>query len=148
MKRIVIAVLRALFCAGVVFFADAAFAAPATFFRAINLNGPALTIDSNTWEGDGAGDFTATGKAFENQTVALRPPTDAARTKMIRSSRWGGAVDLTLSSVPSGAYQVFLYVWEDNHSEQFKLLVNDQSLRPWPGLRSGESLRTRSVGWL
>jgi len=102
-------------------------AADATFFRAINLNGPALTIDGRHWEaGAEAKDFKATGKAFENQKVLLKPATDTARAQMIRSSVWGDRVDLVLTNVPPGAYQVFLYVWEDNHSEKFSLLVNDR----------------------
>ncbi len=99
-------------------------AADAVFLRGVNLNGPALKIDGRDWEGEGSKSFEAKGKTFENQGVTLRPATDAARAKMIRSSRWGDTVDVTLRDVPEGAYQVFLYVWEDNQSERFQLLVN------------------------
>ena len=61
----------------------------AAFYRAVNLHGPALTIDGHAWEGDDAKEFSASGKTFENQKVALRPATDKARAQMIRSSRWG-----------------------------------------------------------
>jgi hypothetical protein len=101
-------------------------AADATFFRAVNLNGPALEIDGRKWEGKDAANLVVNGNAFENQTVALKPATDPARAQMIRSSRWGAKVDVELTAVPEGAYQIFLYVWEDNHSEQFDLLVNDK----------------------
>ena len=104
----------------------AVLAEDAKFFRAVNLNGPALTIDGRAWEGGDAKDFKAGGKTFENQEVALRPPTDAARTRMIRSSVWGDKVDVELSAVPAGAFQIFLYVWEDNNNERFNVLVNDQ----------------------
>ncbi|MBL9189796.1 MAG: PSD1 domain-containing protein [Opitutaceae bacterium] len=100
-------------------------AEPARFVRAINLNGPALTLDGRAWEaGAAAADFKATGKKFANQRVVLKPPTDAARTEMIRSSVWGAKVDLEVSGLAPGPHQVVLYVWEDNHSEQFDLLVN------------------------
>jgi len=98
----------------------------AVFFRAVNLNGPSVTIDDRAWEGGEPKDFSASGNTFENQTVALRPATDKARAQMIRSSRWGSDVSLTFSKVPAGDYQVFLYIWEDNQNEQFNLLVNDQ----------------------
>ena len=101
-------------------------AAEATFLRALNLNGPALAIDGRHWEGTNATNFSVTGKFFENQAVALKPATDPARARMIRSSVWGAKVDVELTAVPPGAHQVFLYVWEDTINEQFDLLVNDQ----------------------
>jgi Protein of unknown function (DUF1549)/Protein of unknown function (DUF1553)/Planctomycete cytochrome C len=103
-------------------------AADAVFYRAVNLNGPAVTIDGHAWDGSDAKEFAATGNVFENQSVPLRPATDKARAQMIRSSRWGDKVDLTLTNVPAGTYQIFLYVWEDNHSEKFSLLVNDKTV--------------------
>ena len=101
-------------------------AAEATFFRALNLNGPALEIDGRQWEGANATNFSVAGKFFENQSVALKPATDQMRARMIRSSVWSDKVDVTLTGVPEGAYQIFLYVWEDTINEQFNLLVNDQ----------------------
>ena len=101
-------------------------AADATFFRAVNLNGPALEIDGRPWEGKNATNVSVTGKLFENQFVALKPATDQTRARMIRSSVWGDKVDATLTGVPEGTYQIFLYVWEDTINEQFNLLVNDR----------------------
>ncbi len=103
-------------------------AAEAIFLRAINLNGPALELDGRAWEGTNAPNVVINGKAFENQAVPLRPATDPARAGMIRSSVWGDRVDVELTAVAPGAFQIFLYVWEDNHSEQFDLLVNDQTV--------------------
>jgi hypothetical protein len=106
-------------------------AAEATFLRAVNLNGPALTIDGRQWEGKDAANFAFKGSAFENQKVTLKPATDAARAQMIRSSVWNSGrpeenpkVDVELSGIPGGVFQIFLYVWEDNHNEMFDVLVN------------------------
>ncbi|MDP3069291.1 MAG: c-type cytochrome domain-containing protein, partial [Opitutaceae bacterium] len=119
--------LLASFWGGLLAAGTIAAAEPAQFVRAINLNGPALTIDGRAWEaGAGAADFKATGKLFANQRVALKPPTDAARAEMIRSSVWGAKVDLEVAGLAPGPHQVVLYVWEDNHDEQFDLLVNGQ----------------------
>lgn len=122
-------------------------AADATFFRGVNLNGPPVVIDGRTWEGSNAVQVVIRGKTFENQAVPLKPATDPVRARMIRSSVWGSSVDVELTEVPSGDYQVLLYVWEDNHSEQFDLRVNDRvvmesfhsgaagawkKLGPWP----------------
>jgi hypothetical protein len=122
-------------------------AAEAVFYRAINLNGPALTIDGRNWEAKGTTNLTVKGSVFENQSVSLKPPTDPARARMIRSSVWGSNVDIEFSDVPAGPHQVFLYVWEDNHNEQFNILINDRvvlerfhsgsagqwkKLGPWP----------------
>ncbi|HEX3132801.1 MAG TPA: DUF1549 domain-containing protein [Planctomycetota bacterium] len=100
------------------------FAAEATFVRAVNLNGPALIIDGHPWEGKDAANLTVEGNAFENQAVPLKPATDTARAQMIRSSRWGSKVSIEFGALPAGEFQVFLYVWEDNHTERFDLLVN------------------------
>ena len=131
-------------------FASAVFARgeSATFVRGINLNGPALQIDGRAWEsGAAAKNVTITGKKFENQRVLLKPPVDAERTRMIRSSVWGNDVNVTFTSVPEGTYQLYLYVWEDNNKERFSLKVNDKvvveafesgsegmwkKLGPWP----------------
>ena len=101
---------------------------PAQFVRGLNLNGPAVVIDKQQWHGKDADNYTCNGKAFDNQAVTLKPTTDAERAKMIRSSRWGNEVDVSLTSLPAGPYQVFLYVWEDNDSETFDVLLNEQTV--------------------
>lgn len=96
--------------------------ANASFYRAINLNGPALTIDGNAWEGSNAPNYSYTGSAFANQGVPLSPPTDASRATMIRSSVWNaGGSNVTMSGVPAGRYVVYLYVWEDNFSVTYNV---------------------------
>ena len=45
---------------------------------------------------------------------------------MIRSSRWNGQADMTITAIPTGTYSVFVYVWEDNNSETL------QHLPRWP----------------
>jgi uncharacterized protein DUF1553/uncharacterized protein DUF1549/cytochrome c len=96
------------------------------FFRGLNLNGPAVIIDDQQWEGQDASNYTCNGKAFDNQSVPLKPPTDLRRARMIRSSRWGGDIDVELSKVPRGTYQVLLYVWEDNDAETYDILLNER----------------------
>ncbi len=96
--------------------------APSTagFYRAINVNGDALTIDGNAWESKTAANYSTVGGTFENQSVTLNPATDAARSMMIRSSVWG-TCSVTLSSVPNNSYNVYLYVWEDNSPATFSV---------------------------
>ena len=99
------------------------------FFRGINLNGPAVTIDGRAWEGGNSRHLVCEDKAFENQSVPLVPPTDPERAKMLRSSRWGGnRVELT--DLPAGEYTLFLYVWEDNDPETFAIAVNGRVVEP------------------
>ena len=98
----------------------------AVFVRGLNLNGPSIEIDGHVWQGSDSTGFQCNGKAFENTNVVLKPKTDAQREKMIRSSRWSSAVDVELTHLEPGNYRVFLYVWEDNASETFQILVNDQ----------------------
>ncbi len=98
-----------------------------TFFRGINLNGPALMIDGQAWEADDARGVVTDGlSAFENQSVRLIPATDDARSRMIRSSRYGrdGKAWLQVTGVPTGSFSVYLYVWEDNDPQTFNVLLN------------------------
>lgn len=100
---------------------------PATFFRGLNLNGPAVTVDGNRWEGQDAKNYVCIDKAFDSQQVNLVPPTEPDRAKMIRSSRWGGnRVELT--GIPNGVFTVFLYVWEDNNAESYDVQVNGREV--------------------
>ncbi len=102
--------------------------ADATFYRGVNLNGPGLTLEGQAWESGDTTNLVVRGSTFENQAVPLKPATDAVRARMIRSSRWGSDVEVQLTGVPAGPYQVFLYVWEDNNSEQFDLLLNGKAV--------------------
>ena len=99
--------------------------APArVFYRALNLNGVALTIDGNPFQASaGAANFsfTTNGTTFANQTVPLIPTTDANRATMIRSSIYGGSVNLSIGAVPAGNYEVWLYVWEDNFTQTYSI---------------------------
>ncbi len=95
-----------------------------TFYRAINLNGSALTIDGNAWEGSTASNYTINGNTFSNQGITLNPATDANRATMIRSSRWSNTgLQFTMNSVPNGEYDVYLYVWEDSDPQIFDISV-------------------------
>ncbi len=97
-------------------------ASPA-FYRAINLNGAAVTIDGNNWEGSTAGNYAYSGYSFTDHNVTLSPAPDASRTAMIRSSVYAKNLTVTLSSVPAGTYEVYLYVWEDNYAETYSISV-------------------------
>ncbi|HVC92802.1 MAG TPA: PSD1 and planctomycete cytochrome C domain-containing protein [Pirellulales bacterium] len=94
-----------------------------TFYRGINLNGPALVIDDHEWEAGHARGVVCEDAAFENQSVRLSPATDDARARMIRASRWSPQrkVRIRVSEVPAGAYSIYLYVWEDNDPQTFDI---------------------------
>lgn len=118
-----------------------------TFWRGININGPAVRIDGRTWDAETAAkDFECRDTAFENQKVQLRPDTDSLRSRMIRSSRYraDGRNSLTLNRLPRGPYRVFLYVWEDNNSETFDLFLENQAVLT--GYRSGPAGTWRRLG--
>jgi glucose/arabinose dehydrogenase len=96
-------------------------------YRAINLNGPAMSIDNQTWEASAtAANFTFAAGSFANQNVPLIPATDANRATMIRSSIWGSAVFLNVLQTPNGSYDVYLYNWEDNNPATFSLNIENQ----------------------
>ncbi|MBD0255208.1 MAG: choice-of-anchor D domain-containing protein, partial [Cytophagales bacterium] len=98
------------------------------FYRAINLNGNAITLDGNPWAGKTAPNYATNGENLANPAaVALVPATTAVRTAMIRSavSRHTN-LKLTLTAVPAGTYQVYLYVWEDKKNETYSILLEDK----------------------
>jgi parallel beta-helix repeat protein len=100
----------------------------ATFFRAINLNGDAVTVDGQRWDARTAGNYSHNGHTFANQNVALTPATDAARASMIRSSVYSNALNLSVTSIPVGVYQVYAYVWEDNNPETITLNIQGRAV--------------------
>ncbi len=114
------------------------------FFRAINLNGPSLEIDAHLWEGSDSPNYRTSDRAFENQSVPLRPETDPARAQMIRSSRWNNSARIELINVPAGQYSVLVYVWEDNNPETIRLVLQERDVAV--DLRSGEAGEWRRLG--
>jgi ELWxxDGT repeat protein len=104
----------------------------ATFYRAINLGGDPVTLDGNAWGGRSAANYTTNGGSFTNtnEGVVLMPGTDAVRESMIRSSVWRYTnLQLNLTAVPAGTYQVYLYVWEDNAAETYSILLEGKTVR-------------------
>ncbi len=120
------------------------------WYRALNFNGPALNIDGHNWEGSqDAPNFSFNGQSFANQDIALVPAADSpARAQMLRSSIWNNAgSNFSLQKVPNGAYQVFLYVWEDNSSATFDIFVQDKRVQQ--SYQSGAAGQWNKLGpWL
>jgi hypothetical protein len=92
------------------------------FDRGINLNGPAITIDGNKWQGDNAPDFACKDRAINIPGVALMPPTNEARARMIHSFRWNRSAQIKVTRGPRGKYAVYAYLVEDNNPETFSIL--------------------------
>jgi glucose/arabinose dehydrogenase len=104
----------------------------ATLYRAININGPALVIDGNNWvSSTGAPNFsfTTNNTVFNDQSVPLIPSTDANRATMIRSSVYGNTINVNMTGVPAGPYQVYLYVWEDNAAQIYSVSLEGSVVR-------------------
>ncbi len=99
-------------------------------YRAVNINGPALTVNGVAFEsGLTAPNFTSGPSTFCSTGVALVPATNANETAMIQCSSFGfGNAATTMSSVPNGSYNVEFYVWEDNFSEVFTPSLNGTAL--------------------
>jgi hypothetical protein len=93
-----------------------------SFYRAINLNGEAITLDGYPWAGKTAGNYHTNGRSFVNTTTPLTRATDTIRASMIRSSVWHWSdLRLNLTAVPPGTYLVYLYTWEDNAPQSFSI---------------------------
>jgi hypothetical protein len=128
-----------------------------SFYRAINLNGPALTIDGNAWQASTAANYTTNGTGQCNEWLTLSPATDANRATMLKCWVQHWAQALTLQSVPNGTYDTYLYVmqdWDDPSPETFTVVVEGQTGGSWtPGAagswtKLGPFRRTISDGTL
>ncbi|MDU0369165.1 Ig-like domain-containing protein [Hymenobacter endophyticus] len=119
-------------------------AATTTFYRAINLNGAATTLDGNAWQASSAGGYTTNGTTFANQGVTLTPATDAARAQMIRSSVYARNLTFTMTSVPNGTYEVYAYIWEDNAAQTVSIALNGQTVQS--NLNTGAAGSWKKIG--
>ncbi len=98
------------------------------FYRGINLNGSAITIDGSKWQGDDAPNFICKDRPVNSPDVTLRPPTNEARATMIHSFRWDRNAKIKVTRVPKGKYAVYAYLWEDNNPETFSISVNNRKV--------------------
>ena len=97
-----------------------------TFYRAINLGGPAMTIDGHNWESNTGTtpNFTTNGASGSNSTVTFNPSIDADHASMLRSFRYNPNLQVNLTSVPNGNYDVYVWTFEDNNSLNATLSLN------------------------
>ncbi|MBC6699260.1 Ig-like domain-containing protein [Hymenobacter puniceus] len=102
--------------------------APA-FYRAINVGGSATTLDGKAFGAGNSANFSVvSGSPFTANNVALTPATDATRASVIRSSVWSRNLDVRMTAVPNGTYEVYLYVWEDNFATTYNMAINGQTV--------------------
>ncbi|GAA3926448.1 Ig-like domain-containing protein [Hymenobacter algoricola] len=119
--------------------------ANATFFRALNVNGGAVTVDGKAWEAaSGAANVQIAGTPFADQNATLNPTTDASRASMIRSSVYGPTTSAAIGGVSAGTYIVYLYVWEDNNAQDFTVTLEGQTVQT--GHNSGAAGRWDRLG--
>jgi glucose/arabinose dehydrogenase len=109
-----------------------------TLYRAINLNGPALTIDGVDFEAGDTAQNVASGpnRFCDNVMPLVVPPVSATEEAMIRCSVWGTATNgaaITVGSVPNTTYNVTLWIWEDNIPQVFDLAINGVVVVPGQG---------------
>lgn len=133
-----------------------------SFYRGINLNGAAVTIDGNPWAGkDTASSYTFTGSPSLYTTALVNPATDIDHQKMLRSGVYNFAgSNVTVSNVPTGKYKVYLYIWEDTGSTISDFFVNGvkvasgvdsgikgnwQKLGPWTTDVTGGQVRVNAI---
>ncbi|HLB72917.1 MAG TPA: hypothetical protein VJJ98_02770, partial [Sedimentisphaerales bacterium] len=96
------------------------------FYRGVNINGPAIEIDGNKWQGDDTPDFICKNRPIDSPDVRLWPATDENRAKMIHSFRWDQKPSVKITSMPPGRYAVYAYLWEDNNAETFDIFIQGQ----------------------
>jgi hypothetical protein len=102
------------------------------FYRAVNLNGPALSIDGNAWEAGGeASNCLVSGRPFDQAAASLAPPADEEKSRMLQTGvTVAGSMSVLLGRVPAGTYRVFLYVWAGEGVGRFGVSLDGREVMP------------------
>ncbi len=97
-----------------------------TFHRAVNLNGPELTVDGNRWEaGREAENCLAFGQAVDDRDAAPVPEVDPVFARLLQTGlRGANKVRILLCGVETGTYRVYLYVRDA--SQKFGIWVGGE----------------------
>ena len=121
-----------------------------TFYRAINLGGPGMTMDGNNWEPNNevTPNFTFNysidglpgGYLGGIPGFVFNPAVDTPEhAEMLRTFRWNHDVQFSLTSVPTGSYDVYVWTFEPNAPlnaslsiEQNTFLSNYRYWSGWP----------------
>ncbi len=93
--------------------------ATSTFYRAINLGGPVMAMDGNTWEANDTStpNFMVNGSASQLPSVTFSPALPTANYEtMLRTFRYSAKLELDITGVPNDTYNVFAWTFEDNAS--------------------------------
>ena len=99
-------------------------AATPSIYRTINFGGDSINIDGQQWEGNSAANVQSNGGSFCNQGIALTPETSRERATMLRCSIWSRDLQVQVSAVPLGWYDVYAYVWEDKTAQTYDIRLN------------------------
>ena len=93
-----------------------------TFYRAINLGGPAVTIDGRAWEGEGASGVTWSSEKYQ-QAAGIVKNADSNMETMLRTGVRDvkGNTRINIQNVPYGIYDVILYSWEYGSPQAFNI---------------------------
>jgi hypothetical protein len=116
------------------------------FYRAVNFNGPAVTLDGQRWESSAeANHCLVAGSPYENETAPLDPPVEGDRAKLLRTAfAHRGSTTVILGRVPAGTYHVFLYAWSNANSARFGISLKGRPVAP--ALTTGAAGRWERLG--
>ena len=116
---------------------------PPTFYRAINLGGPAMTMDGHDWEANTGGtpNFSINPTNYGSGVAAgflgsipgfvFNPPVDTPdHATMLRTFRWNHDLQFSLTSVPRGSYQVYVWTCEPNAPLNVALSIEENVVLP------------------
>ncbi len=96
-----------------------------TFYRAVNLGGPAMAMDGHNWEANNeltpnftfnsAIDGIPGGYLGGIPGFVFNPSVDTPEhATMLRTYRWNHDVQFSLTSIPTGSYNVYVWTFEPN----------------------------------
>jgi hypothetical protein len=92
------------------------------FARGVNLNGPALKVDGNAWQGASLATVTTTGSGVSQPTVPFPAITGGVATMLNTATRLQAGNELNLPTA-DGTYLLYLYATSPTNEADASLLT-------------------------
>jgi len=98
--------------------------------KAVNVNGPQLTINGVTFMAESASGLTLSGGSRAVLSSGSVSPATSAEQKQLLSTVYWNSLGTMHAGLPiaNGSYQIYLHTWEDNYPMDLQLAFEGQAM--------------------